>query len=374
MAASANLLDAYITLKTRGNAEALAAARSLVGQIEAAGARGPGVGQALAEGRSAALSPKAPAGQIAIQRELDQRLAAVQARYDKGRISAKSFGEQAAAFTTLATDKARLLGEQLGKQELAARKLATVYGTVSGILGGFVRQGLAGTTMGARMGLQMQLLSREIASLFIPVLERVIGFVQGITDWFRRLSGAQQEALGRWLTFGVALLGVLVVLPRLVAGLQAVGVVLTFLSANPFVALLAGIAALITATGTWGEVLEGIRDLFGGIVSTVGGFLSDLDDLLTGGRVGEFLADVRDRAADLLGLGGGGGGPGQNRRELVNVSHGPESIAASFTRFQTAALRTGQGSVEQQQLDTQREIRDAIRQGNQAQPAPPAVN
>lgn len=269
------------------------------------------------------------------------------------------------------------LNEQMGKQAEAARKLSdrwrtlnAAFSTAGGIVGGFVRQGLAGTTMGERLNLQFQLLSREIANMFIPVLQKIVGVLQHVTTWFRSLSGPQQEMIGNVLALAVAARVLAPALTTVTTLLKGVGAALAILQAHPLVAIATAIAGLITLTGTWGDVLETVGAVFG----RIGGFLSDLDERLTGGAVGRFLSGAWERVRDFLGLGGGQRREGSDRHELANVTRGPESFAASFTRFQTAALRTGQGNAPERTATATERTAAAVERLAGARPAPPAVD
>src|SRR6185437_11241802 len=120
--------------------------------------------------------------------------------------------------------KARDLAKALKEQEEAAKKaqqqhqaLAGVFGRVTGTLGGFVRAGLQGTAEYEQFGVQMQRISREIATLFTPIIHRAVAAVTQISGWFQRLSRDQQDQAAKWIMVGVAVLGAAVVLPRLQA-------------------------------------------------------------------------------------------------------------------------------------------------------------
>ncbi len=291
--------------------------------------------------------------------------------------------------------------DMLGKLTEGLKKVgeaATVpFVIASAAIGGWVRAGLSGTTMGERLGLQFSLLSREIASLFIPVLEMVIGALQRVTDWFRSLSGETQALIGWTATAVVGLLGVATILPRIIGGISAMGNVLSVLAANPIVAIVGAIAALLVGTEAGRGALGRLAEAFAPILSAVGrlfGALKPVFDLI--GQAVSALADgiasVVGKVADAVesvgdflgntgravgeGVLGGQAGPreGSNRQELANAGGKKEGLSAAFDRFQSAALRTST-SQPPTQAQMQTVIQLMQQQLNiQAQPEPAAVN
>ncbi len=246
------------------------------------------------------------------------------------------------------------------------RAAAVPFVVASAAVGGWVRAGLSGTTMGERLGLQFNLLSREIASLFIPVLNRVIEALQSVTSWFRQLSGPQQAFIGWTIAATVGLLGVATILPRLVGGLSAMGGVLKVLAANPIVAIVGAIAALLVGTESGRSALGRLAAAFAPIFSALGKLLDALKPVFD--FLGKAIAAVADGIAfvvdkisgaveavtDWLGLTSeeerrtaraqGARGEGANRQELQNRGGQREQIQDAFLRFQSAALRTGTGN------------------------------
>jgi hypothetical protein len=104
------------------------------------------------------------------------------------------------------------------------------------------------------------MLRREITQLFLPALEQVSRWLSQVTNWFRQLTGVQQENLGKWLLIGAAALGVLLVLPKVVAQAEALArswkVVSLVFAANPFIAVLAGLVAVQAVTEEGRQSLE----------------------------------------------------------------------------------------------------------------------
>ncbi len=86
----------------------------------------------------------------------------------------------------------------------------------------WVRAGMAGTGMGNLLTVQMQYLSREIASVFLPLMRSVSDILERVTVYFRSLTGDQQHSIRKWIETSAAILLVANVVPRLVSGLVSV--------------------------------------------------------------------------------------------------------------------------------------------------------
>lgn len=293
---------------------------------------------------------------------------------------------------------------RVGEQFAALGRAAQLpFALATGAVLGFVRAGLAGTTAGEALALRFQLLNREIASLFLPIIERVIGALDRAVNWFKSLDGATQEAIGRTVALSVALLGAAVILPRLIAGVEGVAGAFVLLRANPIVAVVAALAALLLFTESGREAIAGIGEAFRPVVAAVGelwrAFQPIIDALASVipplvqalQPVFEGLAAaitvvvnaltavvnglraainwVIDRINDVRRFFGQSeiariAEPrereerrregGRDRHELANATRGPESLQASFTRFQTAALRTGSTAPERTAAATER--------------------
>jgi hypothetical protein len=162
-------------------------------------------------------------------------------------LGVKGFGAVSDAFKQV---KTQLEAVQKGAE--AVGKVATVaFASASATLAGFVRAGLAGTTAGEALSLRFQMLSREIASLFLPAIRATIGAVGSLVTWFRTLSGDQQASIARWTAAGLAALGVATILPRVAAGIGLVTGALRALagSLGGPLALFLGLAAGTVAFG-----------------------------------------------------------------------------------------------------------------------------
>lgn len=159
------------------------------------------------------------------------------------------------------------------KTEKFTKAAAIAFFSLTGSVMGFVRAGLAGTNEGDLLGKRMQLLSQQIAGIFLPVINDVSQKIQKLVDWFRSLSGAQQQAIAKWAMYGAAALGVLMILPKLIAAAQAANVAMAVITANPMIAglaLVAGGVALIakqwSEATTWAERYQSIAG--GGVISS----------------------------------------------------------------------------------------------------------
>lgn len=108
---------------------------------------------------------------------------------------------------------------------------------------GFVRAGLQGTAIGNLLNLQFQLISREIASVFMPSLLALSNGLQSVFMWFRRLTEPQQESIRRFAEAGavfVAVAGAAKVLSIALAGI-GLGLSNVLPGIGPIVAAMAAI-------------------------------------------------------------------------------------------------------------------------------------
>src|SRR5216683_1983591 len=150
--------------------------------------------------------------------------------------------------------------------EAMGRKAGLAFATLTGTVGAFVARGFAGSQQMNAMAFQMERLSRGIAGMFVPEMNKVIDLVGQAADFFRSLTGAQQDNIKRWIEAAAVGLGLAMVLPKVFAGLSLV--------AAGFKAVAVGIAAGFSATGIGaqlplvGAVVTGILAL--GAATTVG--------------------------------------------------------------------------------------------------------
>lgn len=122
----------------------------------------------------------------------------------------------------------------------------TFSGLVSSI-SNFSRMGLQGTGVANLIGAQMQFISREIASIFLPSLNQTVEVLQRLHGFFRNLSGTQQDFIRRLVESSAVALVLATVLPKVTV---AVG------------ALIGGVQALsLTALGLTGSLSGGLVPL-----------------------------------------------------------------------------------------------------------------
>jgi hypothetical protein len=132
----------------------------------------------------------------------------------------------------------------------------TAFTMLAGGVTGFVAAGLRGTTEGAALTLRFQILSREIAGVFLPVVYKIIDAVESVIGWFKGLDKSQQDFIMNLTLGAIAGLGVAKVLggPLLGAINAAIG----------------GIQLLTAAGLELNVVTAGIPILIGAIVTAVG--------------------------------------------------------------------------------------------------------
>src|SRR5262245_28566439 len=197
-------------------------------------------------------------------------------------------GSQSAMLQAQAAAAAALQGKfsELQKTSLA---LANVFGAVEGKIKGMVSAGLAGTTMGNYLNYQFKQLNMQVASTFLPLFEKVSKVLQDVTDWFRQLTGAQQDQIARWLGIAVGLTAVLALVPKLISAFQTLNLVLSTIAAtNPILLIVAAVAALLLATEEGRQALADMGkmlwDAFGPIIlnliKQMGPIIADLSRLL----------------------------------------------------------------------------------------------
>lgn len=145
-----------------------------------------------------------------------------------------------------------------GAEQIA--KVATyAFATLTvGVLG-FVRAGVGASAVGEVLSFRMGELSRSIAGLFTPEIQRVIDLVQKATSWLRALSNEQRANIVHWVEAAAAALGMAIVMPRVITGIQAlVGALVSVLTVGTggLLPLLGQMASLFVAVGVGGMVAE----------------------------------------------------------------------------------------------------------------------
>src|SRR5262249_54126065 len=123
---------------------------------------------------------------------------------------------------------------------------------------GWVRAGLAGTAQGNLLAVQFQLLSRQVASIFLPTINALTDGIQRLRVWMEGLTGVQQKLIQHFLEGSIATLAVIKILPFLSAGLRLVG--------DAFKLLGIDIAAMLSSTG-----IGALLPLFGALLTAFTG-------------------------------------------------------------------------------------------------------
>jgi hypothetical protein len=175
---------------------------------------------------------------------------------------------------------------QSEKMATAGLAVAGAYAYASAKLLGFVKAGLAGTTTGELLSFNINQLHRQIASLFLPVIEGLIKRIQALTDWFRGLSGEQQQSIARWSGLTVGMLGALTILPKLVGVFGLLGAALKgAIVANPFLAVTGALVALLSRTeegrGALKDVGSTLLEAFKAVAELIAGVLIPVVEALT---------------------------------------------------------------------------------------------
>ena len=89
------------------------------------------------------------------------------------------------------------------------------------------------------MNFQLGEIARQIGSLFVPEMQKLIGLLQQAVNWFRNLSGDQQRALAHAIEFSI--------------GIKLVSKALAALNTNPIFAIASILATAISLSGQWGR-------------------------------------------------------------------------------------------------------------------------
>lgn len=163
----------------------------------------------------------------------------------------------------------------------------------------WVSAGLSGTTHGNMLSMQFQLLSQQIAGIFVPTINMVIRGIETMVRWFRDLTGEQQGNIRRWIEAAAAMVAVYGALTK-VSGIIApfITTIITGMvsAAGAIVSTLipafgAFVTAVVTGSGIAGAALNlafvGIPILIG----MIGAIVSALGSLTVAGiTVGAGLA------------------------------------------------------------------------------------
>lgn len=197
----------YVEFIAKGLGDVQAATAAYKQKLDDANKSADGLNKALGSGayRTAAEQTQA----------LNNRMAGLNEQARRVDLEVQ-FGKAGAALH-LANEKLAAFNE--GAKRVAGPATAG-FVMLTGAILGFVRAGLAGTVQGEMLSFRMQMLSREIAGIFLPAISAVIDKLSQAVAWFRNLSGEKQNLIMKFALATVAALGVAMVFPKIVAGVQ----------------------------------------------------------------------------------------------------------------------------------------------------------
>jgi hypothetical protein len=226
-------------------------------------------------------------------------------RRQRGQTSGPAASTGGQEETTWAAALQRAL-EGLQKQSDSLQKstvlLAGAFGYATGKLQGMAGAGFANTVQGEQLRVQFFFLHREIASLFIPVIEKATSLLRDLVQRMRQLTGAEQETISRTLLAGVTFLGIVNIVPRVTAALRTLSASLTgFAAGNPLLALAAGLVAVLSLTDRGRESLSNIGSNLLKAFQPVADFLADVI-LPALENLSEFLATAGGQVVAATGL------------------------------------------------------------------------
>ncbi len=188
---------------------------------------------------------------------------------------------------------------------------------------GFAVAGFRASFYGQMFGYQMEEISRQVGSIFLPVFQRVTDTLGQVMRWFQSLTGAQQRNLREWGLLAAGITAAALIIPRVVSGFQAitmavrgVGMALTGVSlANPWLLLVAGLGAAIASTMTLQEATQAFSDISKVIADPFRDLLSLIQD------IGKELRAAAGWARELAGGAAGAGkkkGAGEWAKDTLN--------------------------------------------------------
>lgn len=178
-------------------------------------------------------------------------------------------------------------------------KLRYAIGAAGLSLTGFITAGFAGTTHSGALSDAFRRLSMGIAQMFVPQMEKVIDLVRRAGLWFQNLTGEQQRNIVRWIEAVVVGGAVVLIFPKIFAGLMLVSkglIAVTLLTLGFNVAtggILPLIGFLITGAVGLGVAMKVANEGIGGLVGGMDGLKSAGQKLL------EVLEKLMDRLEDL---------------------------------------------------------------------------
>ena len=210
------------------------------------------------------------------QEEINKEKAAQKEILDAKKAAAQEAGR-------IAKEAAQRVSESISAVQKATQSFvnqaAAAFDQAKAGLMAWVTAGVAASSAGQVLSFQMEALSRNVAGLFGPEIQKVTDLVQNLTTWIRGLSDEQRENIAQWI-MGAAVGGtVAAILPKIVAGVQAATIGVKALT----VALASsGWGAIVPIAGAAVTALAGLGAAADVAENGIGGFLSGMADAFAG--------------------------------------------------------------------------------------------
>lgn len=147
----------------------------------------------------------------------------------------------------------------------------------------FVAVGFIGTLEANRLSFQFQLLSREVAGIFVPTMEKVQRIVQNIAASFRRLTENQQAGIRMFGEFAVATTASYQAINGLSAALES-------MTGIPIPTVLKAIAAIGAGLALTFRSVEQLEQVFQPLLDSLARFAVTFGDLML--DIGNAITDV----------------------------------------------------------------------------------
>jgi len=281
------------------------------------------------------------------------QIASVNAELDKLKAQASKFdliakfGQLGGSVINARDQFAKFSGILKEAVALVAGPAAIGFAILTGSIMGFVNAGLAGTVEGNRLQTSLSYLYREIAGVFLPVIQKVTGWIQQLTGWFRSLSGEQQNMI---MKMSLLASGVLLIVSAGGAFIAiSVGIVAAILNIAASMAALditlGGIPLLVGALVTLGIVGAGAGTaLYVGMapaekrIERIYNLLKGIAAVATGGLSNIVLKD--------LDIGG------DTHRSPTLADSGFESAIDTYKRLQISGLQASSATAQEKQPPT----------------------
>ena len=255
----------------------------------------------------------------------------------------------------------------LDKVTTAAGYLQSTLGRGLGVLGGFITAGIASSNTGEILANRLGFLSRTIAGLFQPEIQKVIQWIDRLNTWLQSLSNEQKENLVWWIKVTAGIVAFSFALPVAInLALQMVTAARALTSAFLFL----GGAQVIGAIGTLINAIRAltITQIIAQALAGPAGWLALAAGILVAaGAVGAYIAATKQAAgadADLASK------RDRNiRGPLAPKSSGFESLQSVWERIAKSTIGGGYDEGLELQRQTARNVDDIRRAVEQMRPA-----